>query len=248
MKKNIANSEYEIVEGQRCLTIENADYRRRDYSNQTLRSVCIINSKFTNCCFDRLVVKPYDVCFGAGKTSSFYVDCSFDHCKFTYVSGIAKFVRCTFRNVVIHEMFATGMEFVNCLFSGKLKKAVFYGKIIDEKRCLFLKREFNQFEGNDFSQCNIKDIGFRGGIDFHKQKMPVNDNLLYIYDPDFIGHAKNRLLHLAHKGYQRDLLVKIECMELNLRGGQKHFFLDLNEYARSETEKEEIISLFKSSH
>lgn len=243
--KKIADDEYLAIP--RLLFSDSKKFQE-DYSNRVVRSASILNSTFIGCNFERLIVKPGSICFGAGKIASEYIDCSFDHSKFVYVSGIARFVHCSFKNVIINEMFALTMEFIDCFFSGKFKNVVFDIKLQEKDRKI-LGRDTNQFEGNDFSECKLNDnVAFRGGIDFHKQKMPVDDNLLYVYNPDLIQEAKNKLLNLDDRPYQKKLLLSIKSFEMDFREGQRHFLFPLDKYTKNETEKAEIISLFQASN
>ena len=242
--RQACDSGYEIRDGELSLILKNVHYNQKEFSNCKLSTICVINSKFTHCHFENLKV-DCNATLGGGKIASTYIDCSFDNSNFGRIGGVVTFIRCTFRNVVIKEMFATMMEFIDCTFSGKLNKVVFFGAPPQEKLRQLINRNVNRFEGNDLSQLNLsEDIGFRRGIDFLKQKMPTNDNFLYLYDPMLVERTKDKLKLLPHKGYQGDLLFTIEGFELDMKNGQKHFILNLNQYAKTEEEKKEIITLF----
>lgn len=240
--KNNHDDEFQTNFGLNSLILKNVDYNQVDYSNHDLHSVCVINGKFNKSKFENLNVE--DASFGAGGIESLYVDCSFDNSKFSVFSGIATFIRCSFKNIVINELFANTMQFIDCTFSGKLKKTVFTAKIPESSQ-KYLDRDFNKVEGNDFSQVDFSDVGFRGGIDLLKQKLPDSEDYLYLYDPTLIDQAKEKLLSFPEdKKYAEDILSLIRVFEFHMTQGQKHFFLKLSDYARTEDEKNEVKALF----
>jgi uncharacterized protein YjbI with pentapeptide repeats len=111
-------------------------------------------------------------CFGAGTRQSLYEDCAFDGTKFSAPApGIAKFVRCTFKNVDISLFHGLEVSMVDCVFSGALRGVVFYGRRPGRRR-LFWRRK-NDFFGNDFEAASLDDVVFREAIDLSLQKFPI---------------------------------------------------------------------------
>ncbi len=55
------------------------------------------------------------------------------------------------------------------VFIGPITKAVFYRVAPDGHYC---DGKVNVFDGNDFSEAEIGDVGFRGGVDLASQRWP----------------------------------------------------------------------------
>jgi uncharacterized protein YjbI with pentapeptide repeats len=111
-------------------------------------------------------------CFGSGKVESIYLDCTFDDSRFSAVTpGIARFERCSFRNVDVSEFLGMGIEMVDCKFSGIIRKGSFNGAVAG-RYADYLGRTRNEFRGNDFSAVRLGDFDFRTGIDLTQQVLP----------------------------------------------------------------------------
>lgn len=123
-----------------------------------------------------------DATFGAGSVASVYLDCSFDGSRLRAPSpGIARFERCTFRDVKLREVIAMDLEFVDCIFTGRADKCVFNGTVRDSRRAM-LGRSRNEFRGNDFAAMEFRDVSFRTGIDLSQQQLPSGPAYLYVAD------------------------------------------------------------------
>lgn len=154
----------------RRLSFDSVKERDADFSGRKLDAFHAIASRFEKCCFEKMSIR--DACFGSGLYDSEYYDCSFDGSKFTAVApGNARFVRCSFRDVLIRQLFCHCVEFVNCKFSGKLLSGYFNGAVPPEDVPI-LGRHINEFRGNDFIQMELVDVGFRSGIDLSLQRLP----------------------------------------------------------------------------
>ncbi len=121
--------------------------------------------RFERCRFEHMKFKRWSSCLAAGTERSHYIDCIFDGSRFTHLGvGQARFERCQFRDVHITDLFSHAAEFVDCTFSGKLKGAVFFGKVVG-----FIAehttRTHNEIRGNDFSALKMIDCDFRQGVD-----------------------------------------------------------------------------------
>jgi hypothetical protein len=229
--------------GDKSISFKDREFKNEIISNRRLESLNIINARVNDCIFENLDIN--ELLTGGGKTESFLENCRFINSKFNFLGGFATLINCSFENVTIGEMFALRMQFINCKFSGKLKKVVFNARVPKSYRVL-VGRDKNIFEGNDLSEAFFDDVGFRGGIDFTKQKMPKTDDYVYIYDPEIIKRAKNRLLEVKNKNYTEDLLSWINGMEYDMERGQKHFFIKLSDFTKIQNEKNEIRELFQA--
>ena len=84
-------------------------------------------------------------CFGGGTRTTEYVECRFDGSKITAVApGMARFVRCSFKQCVIRSFFGTNVAFVDCVFSGRIEHAAFYGSAPERDRSISA-RSRNEF-------------------------------------------------------------------------------------------------------
>ena len=150
------------------------------YSDRRAKTFAAAGSSFTACDFTN--VRWTDCGWGAGRTPALYSDCNFDGAHLqARVPGIARFERCTFRNVRLRNWHCDAVEFVDCVFTGTLTAMVFHGSLEDPYTA-FLSRTRNEFHGNDFSGARLEDVGFRGGIDLTRQILPEQDNLLLVLD------------------------------------------------------------------
>jgi uncharacterized protein YjbI with pentapeptide repeats len=123
---------------------------------------------FRRCSFERMKIESAS--FGAGTKESVYEDCQFDGSEIHGLPGIARFYRCSFRNIRLDGFFSLAASFIECVFSGEIRGSVFYGSL-PASNMPYGKRQ-NEFFGNDFSETLLVDVDFRDGIDLSKQHMP----------------------------------------------------------------------------
>ena len=141
------------------LVIDGESLIHEDYSGIRLQNLSVIGSSFDHCSFERISVKSASL--GSGRRLSVYRDCSFDGARMQFFAGgVCRFERCSFRDVVLRRWFCIEVEFVNCVFSGRLIGSVFNGTVPEGDR-EWVGRELNEFWGNDFSQTSLEDVGFR---------------------------------------------------------------------------------------
>ncbi len=154
-----------------------------DYSGLRLEYFSAYGCRFERCCFDGVKFDMMGV--GAGMEQSVYVDCSFDQARLRmHPGGFARFERCTFSNVNIREWRVNPCDLIDCLFTGTIRKSMFYGQLDSE-----IRRErfrdagievVNKIYGNDFSGAKLLDVSFRGGVDLRLQRLPEGPDYLYI--------------------------------------------------------------------
>lgn len=211
----------------RDVTVESGREEGRDFSELRNVNFLSIGSTFIQCKFDRC--KPRNASFGAGKVQSIYVDCTFDGSKFKRIGlGLARFERCSFLNVEIEGLFAHAAEFVDCSFSGVLRRSVFFGRLsgVYEQDANALGRGHNEIRGNDFTGMRLIDVDFRRGVDLSAQRLPVGEDCLYL------PHAAERLALLRQRYLQCPDLHKrqrvfefIKDAEREILDGQSDLFL-----------------------
>jgi hypothetical protein len=163
---------------ERYLNLGNGTYTGEDFSNRDLDQLSGGTATVGNCSFDGSRIQDCDFGYRRG---AFWVDCSFDGVHIEHASGVARFERCSFRDVVLQEWWCFEVEMIDCVFTGLLNTVVFNGTVPKEYR-KWVGRQRNAFEGNDFSGADLFDVAFRTGIDLDRQKLPTGDNYLYLQD------------------------------------------------------------------
>ena len=193
----------------------------QDFSGLELDSFCSISSKFIRCAFRKIHIA--DASFGEGLKQSLYRDCIFDGAKFGALSpGTARFENCSFRDVTIHEMFANGVELVNCVFSGRLKKGVLSGRRPPEFR-RWWERSRNRIVNNDFSAMEFGDFDFIGGVDLTRQMLPRTPNFKVLWNgAESVQRTRERVAGWAEGETKRLALVILDSLDLAVSGGQQH--------------------------
>jgi hypothetical protein len=212
------------VSDSNCLTFEGAREYGQDFSGRTLDRFSAVASSFESCKFERMRVS--DLCFGAGRNDSVYIDCSFDGARLSNISGgNARFERCSFRNVLLESFFCHDVEFVECTFSGKMVKGYFNGTVSADIRRT-LGRKANEFRNNDFSQMELVDVSFRTGIDLARQKLPGGPDYLLIRGAEeALAKARTEVMRWTASEVQRDALTMLDSLAFDCQGGQKDLFV-----------------------
>jgi hypothetical protein len=168
------------------LNLDHVHERETTHSDLKLIAVSAAGSSFSRSSFTDLNVEDFH--FGGVHERSHYIGCSFDRSVIRAVApGSARFEQCSFLDVTLTEWFCFKVEFVDCRFTGTLKKVVFNGR--DDAP----ESKPNDFFGNDFSGATLIDVDFRRGIDLSKQSLPGGDDYL------FINRAKPILRQLVRR-------------------------------------------------
>lgn len=207
------------------LNLERVHARVADFSNRDLRAFNAVGCQFEQCRFENM--RADDVCFGAGRVMTEYVECTFDGLRFRHCyGGFARFIRCSFRNVNLRSWFCFGVELIDCIFTGRLKQCIFNGTP-QEEDFAWLGRRTNAFHGNDFSGADLRDVAFRTGIDLSLQKQPAGPEYLYI--PDAATALRRTRQALAdwkpESEHQRLALVMVTVQDDAVYNGQRQLLL-----------------------
>jgi hypothetical protein len=125
-----------------------------------------------------------------------FEDCHFARTRLRWAQpGQARFVRCTFDDVDLWGWSAVAAEFIDCQFTGKLRRCKFWGKPWGdwiEPGNLRPARTVNQFRGNDFSAADLEDVGFVGGIDLDQQRLPTGPQYVRLdHSPERIARVRS---------------------------------------------------------
>jgi hypothetical protein len=214
------------------LTLDHVRAAARDYSSPTVAKFTAIGSRLEQCRFnDARLGNAY---FGSGREMSEYIECTFDGLHFDHGGGHARFVRCSFRDVYIREWLAQSTELIDCTFSGRIDWAAFCGRIPIEETRRYLHRERNEFRGNDFSQTQLIEPDFRGGIDLTQQRLPSGPEYLYVADaPSAIARLQSGLESWnSNPEVRRAALIIAGTLTRTVKEGQRQLFLRPEGYYR----------------
>ena len=106
---------------------------------------------------------------------SVYVGCTFERVKLRSL-GIADFIDCRFIDCDFNTAFIAA-SFSNCKFIGNVHGCVFCGPQYDSyyygDRLSYLISTKGQLQNVDFSEVNLTDVNFRGGIDLSTTIFPM---------------------------------------------------------------------------
>ena len=220
------------IDPNQLLTLDHVRVSAQDYSSRMLAMFTAIGSRLEQCSFNNARIGSAS--FGAGREMSEYVECTFDGLHFDHGGGHARFVRCSFRDVYIHEWQGQSTELIDCTVSGRINWAVFFGRIPIENDRRALRRERNEFHGNDFSNAQLMQPDFRGGIDLTKQRLPSGSEYLYVADAaSAVARLKSGLEQWdASREVRRDASITANIFEGIVRQGQRQLFLRPASYYR----------------
>ncbi|MEX2247856.1 MAG: hypothetical protein WEC75_14365 [Dehalococcoidia bacterium] len=203
--------------------LDHVRLRRSDFSRRELDYFGAHGSRLEHCTFEHTRIE--DGCFGAGRDTSDYIECNFDGARIWSGGGCARFVRCSFRDVELHEWFCFATEFIDCTFTGRIVRSVFNRTVLKEYRKTF-KRLHNEFHGNDFSGADLVDVGFRTGIDLSQQRLPTGPDYLYLPSAETtLAEARAVAAGWQDAEMRRLALQQIDGLKNELEGGQVQLLL-----------------------
>ncbi|WP_432973547.1 hypothetical protein [Dactylosporangium sp. CA-233914] len=176
-----------------------------------------LDATFERCSFRMLRLEEFVV--GSGSSVSEYVDCVFDGMQADLLRGRARFVRCSFRDVAFGRVSGRSISLIDCVFTGVLEDAEFCARDVGGDG------GENEFRGNDFSDADLQQVGFRYGIDLSAQRLPEGGDYVYVADLD-AGLAAARDAVLGWPAAQRDSAQeKIGIWTAELESGQRQLLL-----------------------
>jgi len=225
-----------IPEDQR-IVLDHKQIHNADYSGRKLMQFCTIGCRLEKCRFENADIM--DAQFGAGREVSEFVECNFDGMRFSHCGCIARFVRCSFRNVNLREWMCSDVELIDCVFSGRLRTAIFGGTVLPQHRA-FLGRERNEFHGNDFSAMALLDADFVKGIDLTQQRLPTGPEYLYV--PDAVAAVARLQGGLVawnpNAEVARRARIAADMFARMVADGQQQLFLRLDSYCRGSDDED----------
>lgn len=199
-------------------TLEGQSFVGVDFSGGPWDQWMAIDCRFERCKFGGLRVRDGEPYFGGGPHRSLYLDCNFDGANLRHFSpGRARFERCTFHRVIISDGYPRVAEFVDCSFSGRIRDTVFWARAPFPQ-----DEELNEFVRNDFSQCVLDGVSFRGGIRVSDQRLPESTEYLYVADlAAVLNHLRTRRPDPEHRLLQK---VITTILASDLETGQSDAF------------------------
>jgi hypothetical protein len=165
----------------RLLVVDRETRVAEKLSNLKLDGFSVIESSLSRCVFED--IRARSTCFGEGLQQSVLEDCVFRRCHLVFGTvGNVRLVRCQFESCRLENVIGTKLELIECAFPDTtIKKGVFHGRV-EASAQVRPRRTLNEIRDNDFSQADLQDVDFRGGVDLTKQKLPTSDEYLFVRD------------------------------------------------------------------
>lgn len=198
--------------------------RGEDFSGRTERDWISVESTFEDCKFENLRITDFS--FGAGLKPSLYRFCSFDgsHIK-SVIPGRATFENCSFQNVRMTKWICHAVEMIDCVFQGRLDDLVLDARVRPDV-ANGLGRTINRYHGNDFSAAELCMVSFRGGIDLADQRLPRNENYLYLDNAkQVIPIALRQISGWPESDLKERLQDELYMVMNDVSGGQRQVLL-----------------------
>ena len=232
------------IPNDRRIVFDHVHVRGEDYSHRNLMQLGTIGCRLEGCRFNGVQVEG-GVQLGAGRELSEFIECSFDGARMDSGGGFSRFVRCSFRNADLRGWICLRTEFVDCIFSGRIRKCIFNGTVPEQDRA-WVARGLNEFHGNDFSAADLIEVDFRTGIDLTQQRLPGGAEYLYLPDPmPVIERVRTEVLGWLDFEHRRIALIMLKTMEEQVAGGQRQLLLRASDhYAYASLPREAVDNIF----
>ncbi|MBI1758419.1 MAG: hypothetical protein HYR62_04230 [Actinobacteria bacterium] len=196
--------------------------------------------KLTECRFVNFTFKKL-VGFGVFRRIEF-VDCVFDNCRMEgLITGRTLFDSCTFTGGTWREWFAFEVSFVNCVFATRLEKVIFHGRDTTKH---FLWPLRNRVEGNDFTNADMEDCAFRGGVDLSRQRFGTSDAFVTAHSITLLCALLEERAQETHPDVARELSIEIDMFRDEATDGQEWAYVEkssFNEHIPEQAQAWELI-------
>ena len=210
------------VSGQERLHFEGAVVEGKHFRDRSGVVFTAVKSRFVDCRFESLAIDQ--ATFGGGNGDSLYQGCAFSNVKVcARAPGYARFRECTFSDAIFTELFAFGIEFIDCTFSGEFRKGFLNGQVPPRAQS-FLPRSVNEIVGNDFRDQRFGDFDFRTGIDLSAQKWPPIGEYFIIWDAAAKIERAKAQVGRVDPGIAKAVIATLKVMEQQVKSGQKDLF------------------------
>ena len=206
------------------LTLERGDLVGETFSGRKLNKMLMLASSFTGCEFTDMRIGNW-VTGGARTTVTRYTECVFDRSRIRFnPGGLARFERCSFRDVDLRDWMCFETELVDCVFTGRMRRSFFNGTVREEL-VEALRRTSNEFRGNDFSEMELIGVDFRTGIDLSLQRLPTGEQYVYLADAEpALERAREQVIASGRVqlwGEHGDVVPVIDIALETVRNGQR---------------------------
>ncbi|HET8567957.1 MAG TPA: hypothetical protein VFM93_03100 [Candidatus Limnocylindria bacterium] len=150
-------------------TIEGVDFHKAAFEQITPTACLFVDCDFSGLVFDA----RYAALFGS-RMQSVFRSCRFDGADLRKSGpGQSRFEGCSFDEAMLDGWTSLAGEFIDCTFSGTIRKAKFHGRPHGAlASALAPARTQNEFRGNDLSRVRLVDTSFVHGIAFDGQRWP----------------------------------------------------------------------------
>jgi len=228
------------------LTFERAERVGETFSGRKLDKMRMSASSFTSCEFTDMRIGNW-VTGGGRTTATTYTECVFDRSWIRFnPGGLARFERCSFRDVNLRDWMCFETELVDCVFTGRMRRSFFNGTVREEL-VEALGRTSNEFQGNDFSGIDLIDVDFRTSIDLSLQRLPTSDQYVYLPDAErSLQRAREQIVASGRVrlwGEHGDIVPVIDIPLKNVRNGQRQVLFRKDDYS-SEIPPDELDTIF----
>jgi len=227
------------------LTFERQELAGETFSGRKLDKMRMSASSFTRCEFAGMRIGNW-VTGGGRTTVTTYTECVFDRSRIRFnPGGLARFERCSFRDVDLRDWMCFETELVDCLFTGRLRGGFFNGTV-PEELVEALGRTSNEFRGNDFSGMDLIDVDFRTGIDLSLQRLPTGEQYVYLPDAErALRRAREQVVASGRVrlwGEHGEVVPVIDIPLKNVRNGQRQVLFRKDDY--SDIPQDELDMIF----
>lgn len=220
------------------LVVDRQELTGADFSGRRLRRATVVGSRLRSCLFQKVRIE--NAALGSGPEPSEYLDCVFDGARISHAFGRARFVRCSFQDVILRDWNSTAFELVDCTFSGRLRNSVFYGHP-DNLYVPSGDPTRNEFHGNDFSAADLVQVEFRWGIDLSRQRLPDGPDYVYLPDlPAALARARGEVEGWPDDDRRRRARILLSTFEREVGLGQTQHLMRLSERVRRDVDAEVI--------
>lgn len=185
-------------------------------------------SVFVGCDFSKIKSSPY-VSHLSVTPQCIYRDCNFDQADLrNFQPSDARFERCSFAGARLDGWRATSTEFIDCVFSGRIKEARFWGRPFDDH----VKRPLNEFRGNDFRAAELIDTSFVMGIDIGAQMWPESDRYIRLDRmSERLRLVRAEVVHWTDLKDRKEALTILEILGEDVATGQEELFANCSDLA-----------------
>jgi len=213
------------TDGAANLSLHGSTYRQRDFSGVGVRSLRTTDSVFEACVFRNFDVRQWTSVMPGAR--SIFRDCRFeDFAAAVTVIGDVRFEGVEFGpSTHLGEWFSNQAEYIGCQFQGRIQKG--WVSAHDERLYAATGRHRNEVVWNDFSQCDLVDFGFRGGVVLDKQRLPSGPDYLTLSSPVAALSAAWGAISELPTELQPFARGVLRMLELRVEQGQSELFLSL---------------------